>query len=194
MKKIHALCLLFLILTGLDVGFYGLFRSEIIGYLFGFKSFTTRIICVVVGLSALNIGFSRDFYLPFLGETVLPCSLLTEKIPEKAELKVRIIAEPGKKVVYWAAEPESPADKALRYGPSWKEAYGKFENAGISIAEEDGSALLQVRRPRRYWVPPGRKLEPHIHYRICAKDGMLGPVKSLFIEERAEGFGNAIHI
>jgi hypothetical protein len=65
---------------------------------------------------------------------------------------------------------------------------------GVAIAESDGSALLQVRRPQPYWVPPGHRLEPHVHYRICGKNGMLGPVRSLFIEERVEGFGTAVHI
>ena len=146
---------------------------------------------MLVAASALYIGLSRDSYLPFLGQTVIPCSLLNERTPEKADLKVRIIAPVGKKVLYWAASPEN---KEKQTSNSWREAYGHFENAGVAIAGEDGSALLQVQRPQSYWVPPGRKLEPHVHYRICSDDGMMGPVKSLFIEERIEGFGTAIHL
>jgi hypothetical protein len=159
--------------------------------LFGKLSLAPRIFYIIVATSAIYVGLSRDSYLPFLGETVVPSSLLVEKTPENADLKVRILAAKGKKVLYWAAKSENNTKIALK---DWREAYGNFENAGVAIAGDDGSALLQVQRPQSYWVPPGRRLEPHVHYRICSDDGTMGPVRSLFIEERVEGFGTAIHI
>jgi protocatechuate 3,4-dioxygenase beta subunit len=77
---------------------------------------------------------------------------------------------------------------------TWKEAYDNFDNAGVVIADEDGSALLQVRRPQPYLVPVKGLLEPHIHYRICDKNGMIGSVKSIHLETRNEGFASAIHV
>jgi len=186
-KKVFAITLFMLVFSGINWGLFAIFKTDIISSLFGKGSIATRIFYIFLALSALYVGLSRDTYLPFLGPTVLPCSILTERVPDKADLKVRIIAPVGKKVLYWAANP-GPKDSTK----TWQSAYGTYENAGVAIAGEDGSALLQVQRPQSYWVPPGRKLEPHVHYRICSDNGMMGPVKSLFIEERVEGFGNAI--
>lgn len=182
-----------LVLAGLNWGFVAIFKIDAISSLFGKSSIFSKIFFVLIAICAIYVGINRDSYLPFLGQSVLPCSVLTEKIPAGAELKVRIIAPAGHKVIYWAAEPSVEKDAhALLHG--WKEAYGEFENSGVAIAEADGSALLQVRRPQPYWVPPGAQLEPHVHYRICSKNGMIGPVRSLFIEERVEGFGSAVEI
>ena len=190
-KKVFAVSLFMLVFSGINWGLVAIFKTDIISSLFGKGSLGTRIFYLLIAACALYVGLSRDSYLPFLGQTVIPCSLLTERIPDKVDLKVRIIAPVGKKVLYWAASPENKDSREMK---TWQSAYGKFENAGVAIAGEDGSALLQVQRPQSYWVPPGRKLEPHVHYRICSDDGMMGPVKSLFIEERVEGFGTAIQL
>ena len=188
-KKIYGLAILLLVLGGINWGSVAIFKTDAISSLFGKDSLFSRLLFVFVAFAAIYVGTSRDSYLPFLGQTVLPCSVLQEKIPEHAELKVRIIAPAGHKVLYWASEPST--DTSVK---NWQDAYANFDNAGVAIAESDGSALLQVRRPQAYWVPPGRKLEPHVHYRICGENGMMGPVRSLFIEERVEGFATAIHI
>ena len=190
-KKVFVVCLFLLVFSGLNWGTFAIFKTDIVSSLLGKGSIASRIFFIVVALAALYVGVSRDSYLPFLGQTVMPSSILTERTPEKADLKVRILAPKGRKVLYWASNPEKDAKAPLK---DWREAYGQFENAGVALAGDDGSALLQVQRPQSYWVPPGRKLEPHVHYRICSDDGMMGPVRSLFIEERVEGFGTAIHL
>jgi uncharacterized membrane protein YuzA (DUF378 family) len=190
-KYLYAASLLLLVFSGLNWGLVSIFKTDILMSLFGKLSLFPRIFYIIVAISAIYVGLSRDSYLPFLGETVVPSSLLVEKVPENADLKVRILAAKGKKILYWAAKSENNTKIALK---DWREAYGNFENAGVAIAGDDGSALLQVQRPQSYWVPPGRRLEPHVHYRICSDDGTMGPVRSLFIEERVEGFGTAIHI
>jgi uncharacterized membrane protein YuzA (DUF378 family) len=193
LKKLYAICVLLLVIGGLNWGTVAVFKTDAISALLGKDSIASRLIFIIVALAAVYIGFSRNSYLPFLGETVMPCTALSEKVPDKADLKVRVIAPTGFKVLYWAADAADESDK-LKTLKNWKDAYGKFENIGIAIAGDDGSALLHVRKPQRYWVPPGMKLEPHVHYRVCSGDGMLGPVKSLYIEERVEGFATAIHI
>jgi uncharacterized membrane protein YuzA (DUF378 family) len=189
-KKIYAFGLFILVISGLNWGLYAVFKKDAVSAILGKDTIPTRIFFFIVACAAIYVGFNRDSYLPFLGQTVVPCSVLLERIPEKADLKVRIIAPPGRKVLYWAASSSEDKDNLK----NWQEAYGDFENAGVAMAGEDGSALLQVQRPQSYWVPPGRKLEPHVHYRICGYNGMMGPVRSLFIEERIEGFGKAIHV
>jgi len=190
-KYLYAASLMLLVFSGLNWGLVAIFKTDILMSLFGKPSLVPRIFYILVAISAIYVGVSRDSYLPFLGETVVPSSLLVEKVPENADLKVRILAPKGKKILYWAAKPENNKNAAVK---DWREAYGYFENAGVAIAGDDGSALLQVQRPQSYWVPPGRRLQPHVHYRICNDDGTMGAIRSLFIEERVEGFGTAIHI
>lgn len=192
-KKMHLVAVLLLVIGGLNWGMQAIFKIDAVSSLLGKDTLLTRGVFTLVALAAIYIGFSRDTYLPFLGETVMPCSVLKEKIPDNADLKVRIMAPHKHKVIYWAAEPSDANDK-LKAVKNWKDAYGDYNNIGVAIAEEDGSALLHVRKPQPYWVPPGKKLQPHIHYRICGEGGLLGPVRSLFIEERLEGFGSAFHL
>jgi len=193
-KKVYALCILVLVLAGINWGAVAIFKNDIVSSIFGKNSVFSKAFFIIVAACAIFVGSQRDAYLPFLGETVMPCSVLQEKIPDKADLKVRIVAPSGRKVIYWAAEPTADVDEKLKTAKYWQEAYGKFDNAGVAIGDNEGSALLHVRRPQAYWVPPGRKLEPHVHYRICGENGMMGKVHSLYIEERVEGFGTAIEL
>jgi len=190
LKKIYAVCLFILVVAGLNWGLYAVFKKDAVSAILGKDTVPTRIFFILVACCAIFVGFNRDSYLPFLGQAIVPCSILVERIPDKADLKVRIIAPAGRKVLYWAAASADSQEKLK----DWRVAYGDYDNAGVAIAGEDGSALLQVRRPQPYWIIPGNKLEPHVHYRICGDEGMVGPVRSLFIEERVEGFGTAIYV
>ncbi len=145
-----------------------------------------RFIYVAVGLAALGIMFNRDTYLPFLGETVLPCTTIPERVPPGATKELRVPAPPGSKILYWAAE---PAMEDLKNIPSWQDAYTKFENAGVTTTDSTGIALLKVRDPQAYSVPFKGRIEPHVHFRICDGSGMLGRIKTVFVSDsHIEGF------
>ena len=146
-----------------------------------------RIIYIIVGIAALSIMFNRDTYLPFLGETVMPCAMIPESTPEGANTDMRVSDLPiGAKVLYWAAEPETEKLKELK---DWKKAYLKFENAGVTVVGQDGVAVLRVRKPQPYTVPWKGQLESHIHFRICGNEGMLGRIKTVYVSDgRVEGF------
>jgi uncharacterized membrane protein YuzA (DUF378 family) len=145
-----------------------------------------RLIYILVGISALFIAFNRDTYLPFLGETVMPCAAIPEKTPPGATRQLRVQVPPGSKVLYWASEPGMDDLKQIL---DWKEAYAKFENAGVTTAGEDGIATLRVRSPQAYTVPFKGRLEPHVHFRVCSWDGMLSRVKTVYVQdEHVEGF------
>jgi len=92
---------------------------------------------------------------------------------------VDVHVKPGTKVVYWAAEP-SPTE-GVGAAPPVKAAYDKFENSGVVVANEQGVAKLVFNKGTSYVVPSGRKIESHVHYREFGEDGMMGPVKSVFI-------------
>jgi uncharacterized membrane protein YuzA (DUF378 family) len=137
-----------------------------------------RIIYVVVAISALILAFQRDVWLPFLGETVLPGAVVALKT-NSGDTTVDVHVKPGTKVVYWAAEP-SPTE-GVGAAPPVKAAYDKFENSGVVVANEQGIAKLVFNKGTSYVVPSGRKIESHVHYREFGEDGMMGPVKSVFI-------------
>ena len=141
-----------------------------------------RIIYVVVAISALILAFQRDTWLPFLGESVLPGAVLALKT-NSGDTTVDVKVKPGTKVAYWAAKPESkPESKPDAEGNVLvKAAYDDFENSGVVVANEQGVAKLVFNKGTSYVVPSGRKLESHVHYREFGEDGMMGPVKSVFV-------------
>lgn len=145
-----------------------------------------RILYVLVGLAALLIAFNRDTYLPFLGKTVMPCSIIPEHIPKGADTTLTVNVTPGATVLYWAAEPETEGLKKIG---DWRKAYLKFMNAGVVKANAEGEAVLLVRAPQPYTVPWKGRLEPHVHFRVCGDDGMLARIKTVFVADgRVEGF------
>jgi hypothetical protein len=139
------------------------------------------LLAAIVLVCALYIGFQRSTYLPFLGETVVPCSLLKEQEPESANYEKRVAVEgPGRKVLFWAAEPDNEHLSQLK---DWRKAYLGFQNAGVTTVGDDGHAVLKVRKPQPYTVPVKGRLEAHIHYRVCGDNGFLGPVQTVFLDE-----------
>ncbi len=163
----------------------GLFQTNLVESIFG-TGFLARTIYILVGVAALSIAFNRDTYLPFLGETVLPCSIIPERTPPGATKELKVPAPVGAKVLYWAAE---PAMEGLKNIPDWQTAYAQYENAGVTVADSTGMATLKVRAPQAYTVPFKGRLEPHIHYRICSNTGMMGRIKTVFVNDgHIEGF------
>ncbi len=146
----------------------------------------SRGVYILVGLAAVSIMFNRDTYLPFLGETVLPCTTIPERVPPGATKELHVSAPPGSKILYWAAELEM---EELEQIPTWQQAYKKYENAGVTTTDSNGVAILKVRDPQPYLVPFKGRIDPHVHFRICDGSGMLGRIKTIFVsDERVEGF------
>jgi len=184
-KKIFMIAMMLIIVGALNWLLIGVLDFNIVNALFG-KSIVARAIYVIIGLAALAILCDRDTYLPFLGETVLPCAGLPNRIPPGASKELHVTAPPNSKVLYWASE---PALESLKQINDWRVAYQNFENAGVATADEQGVVLLKVRPPQPYTVPWKGRLEPHVHFRICGDGGMLGRVKTVYIKDgRVEGF------
>ena len=154
------------------------------GGLLSFLVYTRRtlaatVLAVLTLLAALWIGFYRDTYLPFLGETVLPCSLLQERTPDHADTDVHVSElEPGAKVLFWAAE---PATDGLATIKDWQRAYLDFANAGVARVGADGHVTFRIRKPQPYTVPIQGRIESHVHWRVCRDGGMIGPVQTTMI-------------
>jgi uncharacterized membrane protein YuzA (DUF378 family) len=187
-KWLYKAAMVILIVGALNWFAVGAFGFNAVEKVFGYKSIMSRFVYVIVGVAALAIMFNRDTYLPFLGETVMPCHAIPEHIPDNADTQLEVHVSPGAKVVYWAAEPNNDQVKDLR---DWRGAYQKYENMGCVKANEDGVAVLLVRKPQPYRVPWKGRLEPHVHFRECSGTGMMGRIKTVFVSDgRVEGFVN----
>lgn len=174
-----------LVIGALNWGSIGVCGVNIVEKLLG-RGLAARGVYIVVGLCALAVMFNRDTYLPFLGETVLPCSALPEQIPENADTEIEVKVPPNSKVLYWAAEPATEKLKELN---SWQGAYLKYMNVGVVTANGDGVATLHVRHPQPYKVPFKGRIEPHVHFRICSDSGIMSRIKTVFLSDgHVEGF------
>lgn len=177
-KMLFKIAMKLIILGSLNWLIIGAFRVNLVERLLG-KGVLTRSIYIIIGLAAVAIMFYRDTYLPFLGETVLPCSGFADRVPPGATKEVHLSVEPGSKVLYWAAE---PAMEELKQINNWQQAYVKYQNSGVATADENGVAILKVRAPQPYTVPFMGRLESHVHYRVCGENGMLSRVKTFFVD------------
>jgi hypothetical protein len=145
-----------------------------------------RIAAAAALLCAIVLGFRRDNYLPFLGETVLPASLLkdaTSPANSNVETDIVVDAPDGSKVVYWGAAPAA-SGSAMKgvVAPSPSAAYKDYSNAGIAVVR-NGVARVRFFCPVKYQVSWGKTIDRHIHYRVIDKNSsaMLGSVKTMYV-------------
>ena len=164
MLHVHLISVVILVLTGFYVVFYT----------------KKPVVAAIIGLAALVIVLKPlPLPLPFFGETLVPCSLLTERVPDHADTDVNVSGlEPGAKVLYWAAE---PATAGLAKINDWRRAYLDFANAGVTVVPASGHAVLRIRKPQPYTVPIKGRIESHVHWRVCKSGGFLGPVQTTMI-------------
>lgn len=124
-------------------------------------------------VAAAWLAVSRTTWLPFLGPTVLPPSVLTPHAPADATRRLALVAPADAvKVVYWAA---SYAAKDPRT------AYGGYANAGVADVNAGGTAVLTFAPPQQYSVR-GKRLARHVHYRWVSSAGMASAVKTAFLD------------
>lgn len=135
-----------------------------------------KVLALVVFFCVVYLGLRRNTYLPFLGPTVLPSSLLKDLTDTKmgdVHVKVPIDAPDATKVVYWAAVPST---KVLE---TPFEAYHDFRNMGVASVKNK-EAIFHIECPASYKVP-FTVLKPHVHYRLVYPNGLLGSVQTMFV-------------
>lgn len=176
-KTLYMYAILFLVIGGINWGLVGTLNRDLVKMLFKNNTNLQNVIYILIGLSALYVAFDRNTYLPFLGDTVLPCSMINETHPEDSTLNVTINTKPDAKVIYWAS---TPKNRKLMKLQNWKSAYNEFENSGVAIADHDGLAILKLKKPQPYKVR-NMKLDPHIHYRVCNNSGMMDQIKTIYV-------------
>jgi uncharacterized membrane protein YuzA (DUF378 family) len=174
-KWVHIVAAALLVVGGLVWGLLGLTGFNLVRFLVGRR--LAPLLYILVGIAAIYLATQMAFYLPFLGETVMPCSILSDRSPEHADTEVSLHGQrPGAKILFWAAE---PATAGLATIKSWRQAYLDYSNAGVTTVDAGGHATLRIRKPQPYTVPIKGQLQTHVHWRSCeGEGGMLGPVQT----------------
>jgi hypothetical protein len=112
-----------------------------------------------------------------LGYSVFPTqSLLPYKSNPIGNAIVKVTVKPNTRIAYWAALPKQTQDT-----PYVDDAYGKFENSGVVVSDENGNVDLAIESSSPYRIPSGEVLKRHIHYReLDQEKGFLGEIKTVF--------------
>jgi uncharacterized membrane protein YuzA (DUF378 family) len=174
-KWLYLVAIVLVIIGGLNWGIVGGFGVNLIDKI-GLPRLS-KTVYIIVGLATLYILMDRNTYLPFLGDTVYPCSSLADKVPDKATISHMVKVPPNSKIVYWASE---HSDKMDVMPDPWS-AYMNYENTGVVTADATGKAMLRIRAPSAYKTPMGKTVDKHIHYRYCKVPGMLSQVYTIFL-------------
>jgi uncharacterized membrane protein YuzA (DUF378 family) len=172
----------FLLLIGaVNWGAIGAFNFNLVAYLndHTFNSeVAERFFYIILGIVAIYFLFRQSYYLPFLGETVLPPSAFTlYKQPDANRSLTIAVDKNASKVIYWAARPEGVHGAVL----DPKSAYGDFSNYGI-VAVKDGQVTLEYKYPQAYQVNSVLSLPHHVHYRLIYDTGFLSSIKTIFLK------------
>lgn len=147
-----------------------------------FRAFNKRasihkIIYALFAISGIILAIDRTTWLPFLGDAVMPSSLVPLKT-NAGDTSVEVHVEPGAKVAYWAAKKPKGTDQV----PLVQTAYDDFSNSGVVVANDLGVATLSFDKGTDYVVPSGKHISSHVHYReFDSKLGIAKPVQSVFV-------------
>lgn len=120
---------------------------------------SSKILGGLVAIATLVLASQRDFYLPFLGQGVFP--IVASRPPPNAQTFTITGVPPNVSVIYWAAKRnQSPF-------PDFKQAYGNFENSGLTMSDSNGTAIAALQCPAPYSVGKifDKQLPKHLHYR-----------------------------
>lgn len=132
-----------------------------------------KVIYVLVALAGIKL-LRRDVFLPFLGKTVIPPTVVPMKENKYKKDKVIIKVQPNSKVMYWAAKKMKTEKEDV-----W-DAYDDYSNSGVTQSDKNGKAVLLLEKGSGYIVPGGKYIKPHVHFRYEVKPGMFSRIETVF--------------
>jgi len=157
--------------TALGYNLVKILSNSLNGFLKTNYSFD-KIIYIIIAICAIMLSIRRTTWLPFLGKSILPESLVPLKTPVKTDTIITIKTNPNVKIAYWAAflnDDNTDVNKA----------YDDFSNSGVVMSDSNGIAKLPILSGSGYTVPSGRKIDRHVHYRILDKSlGMMDKINT----------------
>lgn len=146
-------------------------------YINNFLKFNTnldKMIYLIVAVSGIYL-IKRDTFLPFLGKTVIPPSVIPFKNNIYSEYVTEIKVKPNTKVIYWASRKLDSDNHIV-----WK-AYDNYSNSGVVMSDINGIATIKLEKGSGYVVPwKNKKIPPHFHYRYEIKPGKLSRIETVY--------------
>jgi hypothetical protein len=148
--------------------------------LFSFNQTFANTLSVLILGSVIYHVLQRDYYLPFLGPTVIPISdSKNEKSGQLVEVSLSDMP-PNTKVLFWAA------NKSDATWPNPFDAYRGYNNSGLAKTNDQGNVTIKVNCPSDYNVSKfgfDKNLAKHVHYRyeFPKYPGMFSSVKTKYI-------------
>ena len=144
-----------------------------------------RLLALCILLIVIYLSVHRDTFLPFIGETVFPFTLVKDVTfkshQDTVSKTVHVDAPDGTKVAFWASMPNNNVEPNVEPNiePTPEKAYDHYQNSGITLVKNN-QAVLTVKKPAAYNIPPFHKtLEKHIHYRVIYTNGMLSEIHTV---------------
>lgn len=135
---------------------------------------------LIMAIVVIYYLFNRDFYLPFLGETVIPVKNINNIEDGVLNFKIQNLP-PNKRIIYWA----SKSSNQVIGNPI--DAYKGYTNSGITKTDSNGNAMIEISCPSDYVVQSfgmDKKIRQHIHYRIESDKfpGLFSSVKTHYVK------------
>jgi len=148
--------------------------------LFSFNQTFANTLTVLILGSVIYHVFQRDYYLPFLGPTIIPIS---DSVNEGSGqlIQVSLSDMPANtRVLFWSA---NTSDKTWS-NPN--DAYRGYSNSGLAKTDDAGNVTIKVNCPSDYKISKfgfDRILEKHIHYRyeLPKYPGMFSSIKTKYV-------------
>ena len=149
--------------------------NDYINNLVGYKTNIDKIIYVIIAFAAIKV-MKRDTFLPFLGKTIMPTSVIPLKKNKYQNDTVKIHVQPNSKVIYWAAKKLDSNNHSV-----WK-AYDDYSNSGVVMSDKNGVAILKLQKGSGYMVPwgGGKYVPPHVHYRYEIKPSKFSRLETVY--------------
>lgn len=174
---------LLVLVGGLNWGSIGCFQYNFVNVLsnwinskFNRECYVEQGTYILVGMAALILIFRRSTWLPFLGQTVVPSSLIPISTNLSGNTTIEIDVKPKTKIMYWASK-HSNSNKPNDV----RKAYDNYSNSGVVLSDINGKAKITFNSGNGYTIN-GRFKHPHIHYReLNEQDALIGPVKTYYL-------------
>ena len=171
---------LMLLLAALNYALTNLLKIDLITYMISNKNIQFTINILIVFIVSMYL-FNRDYYLPFLGPTVIPIKE-REIVGKLTDVQLTNLP-PNTRVLYWAAsgnEADTPFSNPV-------DAYSGYGNSGLAKTDENGKVIIRINCPSDYYVSKfgmNKKLSKHVHYRIESTKypGLFSSVKTKYIK------------
>ncbi len=176
---LHIICVILVLVGSFNWGLIGTLNFNLIKKIneLTFNSnYFENTIYIIVGIASLYLAKNRNIYLPFLGENIIPTSLLKDINNKESNIQIEVDAPDAELVLYWAAEPAGDVSKDGEKHAY--DAYNNFSNAGVSTVVNN-KALLKIACPQTYWVKSWgikKTIKKHIHYRLVFSNGWMSEI------------------